>query len=155
MVSDEFHFKFYSIIFILSLGLLYTNGDHCKSFLVKNFDNLQKSAYEYYLSFGQHNFEWRNARGTKTFTKTSIHTYIAVLKKKIHLRSSIPTFLSLSLFVFLSQEFEKHELCESICICPNLFDPPPSGKHTHFVHTPHIEFLSKLFLFCYPPTISI
>jgi hypothetical protein len=150
MVSDEFHFKFYSIIFILSLRLLYTNGEHCKSFLVRNFDNLQKSAYEYYLSFGQHNFEWRNARGTKTFTKTSIHTYIAVLKKKIHLRFSIPTSLSLS--VFLSQEFEKHELCESICICPNLFDvqpskliqihvhifpnPPPPGKHIHFAHTP-------------------
>ena len=62
-----------------------------------------------------------------------------------HLPSSIPTSLSLS----LSQKFEKHELCESEYMGPNLFDvqpsrqiqipifpnPPPSEKYTHFVRT--------------------
>ena len=75
----------------------------------------QKSADEYYLSFGQHNFEWRNARGTKTFTKTSIHTYMAVLKKKMHLHFCISLSLSLS----LSPSFCLKSLRNMSCV--NLF----------------------------------
>ena len=97
----------------------------------------------------------RTVGGTKfAFSTTSVRQAVWFLGKSIfdrhrptinfHLPSSIPTSLS------LSQKFEKHELCESEYMGPNLFDvqpsrqiqipifpnPPPSEKYTHFVRTP-------------------